>query len=214
MAGAKPSFSEVHVIRTIIALQARTGRKKLLRKIGIGEGSMRTILKKLKNNGLIDSAKKGHALNDSGNGYLNEYMKKFSAPFKIHADDIVGGRKTGIVVHAASGKITTGLSERDMAVRTGASGAIVLKYDNKAKKLTFPDEVRQVEDFLMKSGRLKISPALKTRLSRLIFISIQGMCLWLRSAMIILFRRMPLLRLHFALLIENKGIVRKQILNF
>jgi len=147
MAGAKPSFSEVHVIRTIIALQARTGRKKLLRKIGIGEGSMRTILKKLKNNGLIDSAKKGHALNDSGNGYLNEYMKKFSAPFKIHADDIVGGRKTGIVVHAASGKITTGLSERDMAVRTGASGAIVLKYDNKAKKLTFPDEVRQVEDF-------------------------------------------------------------------
>ncbi len=147
MAGASPSFSEVHVVRTVIALKSRVGRKKLLREIGIGEGSMRTILKKLKAGGFIDSGKTGHLLNGSGVEYLNGYMKKFTAPFKIYANDIVGGRKTGVVVRGVSGKITTGVKERDIAVRTGASGAIVLKYDGNLKKLTFPDEVQSTGDF-------------------------------------------------------------------
>lgn len=146
MAGASPNFSDIHIIRTLIALQTRIGRKKLLKEIGIGEGSMRTILKKLKTKSLIDSTKKGHKLNDVGLEHLNEYLKKFTIPFKIHADDIVAGKKTGIVVRGASGKITTGLLERDTAVRAGASGALILKCCSGAK-LKFPDEIRSIDDY-------------------------------------------------------------------
>jgi len=148
MAGASPSFSEVHIIRTLIRLQNRIGRKKLLREIGIGEGSIRTILKKLKTEGLIDSTKKGHKLNDSGFEYLNKYLKKFKIPFKIISDDIIEGKKIGIVVYKSSDKITTGVRERDIAVRTGASGALVLKYDDKLNKLKFPSNIQSIEDFL------------------------------------------------------------------
>lgn len=147
MAGAHPSFSEVHLIRTIIALQTRTGRKKLLRKIGIGEGSMRTILNKLKKRGFIDSTKKGHKLTVSGLECLDKYLKKFTAPFKIYAEDIVEGRKAGIIARNVSGKITTGVRERDTAVRMGALGALVLKYDAALNKLKFPDDVPSVDDF-------------------------------------------------------------------
>lgn len=146
MVGASPNFSEIHIIRTLMALRDRTGRKKLLKEIGIGEGSMRTILKKLKTRGLIDSTKKGHKLNDAGFEQLNEYLKKFTTPFKIRAEDIVAGKKAGIVVRGASGKITTGLAERDIAVRAGASGALVLKCGSESK-LKFPDGVQSVNDY-------------------------------------------------------------------
>lgn len=147
MAGASPNFSDIHIIRTLIALKERTGRKNLLQEISIGEGSMRTVLKKLKARGFIESTKKGHKLTDSGEEYLNKYLEKFTIPFKINSGDIITGKKAGIVVRNACDKITNGIAQRDIAVRAGALGALLLKYCDKSGKLKFPDEVQLLEDF-------------------------------------------------------------------
>jgi len=147
MAGASPNFSDIHIIRTLIALKKQIGRKKLLQEIGIGEGSMRTILKKLKNKGFITSTKKGHALTNSGEEYLNKYLEKFTIPFKIHSSDIVPYKKTGIIIRNAHDNITNGIAERDIAVRTGALGALVLEYKDESGRLKFPGDSQLLESF-------------------------------------------------------------------
>ncbi|MFN3527914.1 MAG: DUF4443 domain-containing protein, partial [Candidatus Altarchaeaceae archaeon] len=130
----------------------RVGRKELVNKIGIGEGSIRTILKILKEKNLIESNKKGHILNENGIKELNKYMEKFSLPFKIYSNDIGNGCKVGIIVHNCSDKISyAGMEERDEAIRNKANKALILIYDKKEKipfrKLKFPNDVYLIDEF-------------------------------------------------------------------
>jgi DNA-binding PadR family transcriptional regulator len=160
MVGASPSFSEVHVLRVLFLLKDKKylGRKKLVRSLGIGEGSIRTILKKLKNKGFISSTKQGHSLTKKGAKRLSYLLKKFSKPKKINSK-IVEGKKTAIVVHNATKKIGKGLEERDIAVKAGANGALLLKYHNKIhstvsefKLSDFPDLLSEIKKFNLQNG--------------------------------------------------------------
>ena len=56
--GPLPRFAEVHVRMALelIAKHERIGRKQLAGELGVGEGSMRTILNQLKKRGLITGA--------------------------------------------------------------------------------------------------------------------------------------------------------------
>lgn len=152
MAGAPQNFSEIHIIRALINLKERTGRKDLANKIGIGEGSIRTILKILKKKNLIDSNKKGHILNENGINFLNKYLEKFSLPFKVYSTDIGNESKVGIIVHNCADKISYGgIKERDIAIRNNADRALILIYNEKGnvpfQKLKFPNDVYLIDEF-------------------------------------------------------------------
>jgi hypothetical protein len=146
MAGAAPSFSDVHVVRTLLILsKGLVGRKNLVKELSIGEGSVRTIMKKLAIDGLTASQPRGHELSSKGRVVVSNYLRKFEIP-KLAALDIAPKKKCSVLVlKNAAGRITTGLAEREVAVRAGADGAIVLK--SVSGRLAFPSGEPSLEKY-------------------------------------------------------------------
>lgn len=146
MVGASPSFSDVHVIRTLLALgDERMGRKRLVRLLGLGEGSVRTILKKLGSQSLIKSSRQGHELTLKGRSRARDYLERFTFPQEFHPGDLSEGFKSLLVIHNASDKIKTGMEERDIALASGADGALILVF--KDRGLGFPAPDVRLSDF-------------------------------------------------------------------
>lgn len=136
MAGASPSFSGVHVIRALMLLNTgKTGRKNLVKVLGVGGGSVRTILKRLRRDGFIKSSKKGQMLTDKGRNHVQRHLKKFTAPmeFKIAEKGKFGSL---IIIRKMADKIKTGFEQRDIAVMAGSDSVLVLNYKN--GRLEFP----------------------------------------------------------------------------
>ncbi len=158
MVGAAPSFSEIHVVRALFLInEGNIGRKKLVKLLEIGEGSARTLLKGLKEKGLIKSDKKGHELTKKGKLHLKKILEKFSKPCEIFSS-IVEGKKGVVIVHNVAHKIDKGIEERDISLRAGADGAIILKYSNGIRtpvsdlKLTGSDLLNEIKKINLQNG--------------------------------------------------------------
>ena len=133
--GPLPRFAEFHVRRALelIAEHEKIGRKQLVKELGIGEGSVRTILNQLKRRELITSSRGGHALTPKGKRFLGK-------PFEfvqIDAGDLtVGEVDVATIVRGAARKVKRGIEQRDEAIKVGAAGATVLIF--RKGKFQFP----------------------------------------------------------------------------
>ncbi len=146
--GPLPKFGEVHVRRTLELLQRyrRIGRKRLAEKLGIGEGSVRTILKKLKREGLIRGSHGGHTLTRAGERRLGKPPELLP----IDAGPLTVGRcNVATVVRGAAGRVRNGIEQRDEAIKVGADGATVLVF--RRGRLQFPDGFADIEKKLSES---------------------------------------------------------------
>lgn len=119
-------------MRTLIEIKKNPsiGRKILSNKIGISEGSMRTLLNYLKKQGIVVSTHKGHSLTSSGDKIIEGFLNFASFPFEISLPDMAQDRCVGIVLRNASKKIKKGIEERDIAIREGCKGAFIFLYTN------------------------------------------------------------------------------------
>jgi len=139
--GPLPRFAEVHVRRALelIAEYKTIGRKQLTKKLGVGEGSVRTILNQLKKQGFITSSRGGHTLTAKGRRSLGKPLKFV----QVDAGDLtVGEVDVATIVRGAAAKLKRGVEQRDEAIKAGANGATVLVF--KAGKLQFPDGFAEV----------------------------------------------------------------------
>lgn len=146
--GPLPRFAEVHVRRALelIAEHKTIGRKQLAQKLGIGEGSMRTILNQLKKQSLITSSRGGHSLTAKGRSALGKPLEFV----QINAGDLtVGDVDVATIVRGVAAKVKRGIEQRDEAIKAGADGATVLVF--RAGKLQFPDGFARVEKGLVES---------------------------------------------------------------
>jgi predicted transcriptional regulator len=127
-AGAPPKFREAHInwVFWKIAKNQPMGRKLLVHETGLGEGSLRTILERLEEYDLIDSAKAGRSLTPNG----SKVFKKFSRMIRIEAlGELEMSDKLSscaILVKGAAEKVGSGMEQRDEAIRIGRSGATTL----------------------------------------------------------------------------------------
>lgn len=134
--GPLPRFADLHVKMALelIGKHKRIGRKQLAEELGVGEGSMRTILDQLKNQGLITSSRGGHSLTAKGERALGK-------PFEfvqVNVGDLtVGEVNVATIVRGAAAKVMRGIEQRDEAIKAGADGATVLIF--KKGRLQFPD---------------------------------------------------------------------------
>ncbi|MEM2095646.1 MAG: DUF4443 domain-containing protein [Candidatus Caldarchaeum sp.] len=129
--GPAPAFTPVQLLYAVILIgsSAVMGRKRLKELLGIGEGSVRTMLSRLVSNGLASSSREGLRLTEKGME-LYSYLNKTISELKRVVFEMPWDAKHnfGLVVRGMAGRVSTGVEERDEAVRNGASAAMVLTY--------------------------------------------------------------------------------------
>ena len=154
--GPLPRFSKIHVQMALdlISKHERIGRKQITSELGIGEGSVRTILDDLKERGLITSSRGGHTLTASGKSFLS----KPSEFVRVDVVDLTVGKvNVAIIARGAASKVKRGIEQRDEAIKVGADGATVLVF--KDGKLRFQDSFIEVG----KEASRELTKALKPR---------------------------------------------------
>ncbi len=136
MGGPTPKFSDYHVWKAFESLSGvePIGRKKLSQKLGIGEGSTRTILTMMQDQNMITIGKGGICLTDKGMDFKKSVNMDIA---DISISDItIGDKDCAVRVPRMARNVKFGCEERDAAIKSGATGATTLIYSG--GKLIFP----------------------------------------------------------------------------
>ncbi len=131
MVGNQPNYSKMDILRCFLRLGRDTSRQELAKDLELGEGTMRTILDILKSRKLLDATKKGHFLSREGKRLLEKIHYYISEPKKLIIKKIYPGHiKIGVRVRDVQ-NLRNLYKLRDTAVKNGADGAVILKFENK-----------------------------------------------------------------------------------
>jgi len=146
-AGPPEYFDHVHVALLIYYLGegAPKSRLELSKLLGIGEGSIRTILKRLNESSMINVSRKGVSLSEKGTNFFKALRKTFP----IIVEDIIyplapAKYNVAILAKDRSGKVLQGIEQRDQAIKYGAKGAVTLLYEK--GRFIFPGTKEVVEE--------------------------------------------------------------------
>ncbi len=137
--GRTPHFLEAHIVKAlrIIANEGPLGRVKLSRALGLGEGVIRTLIRHLVNEGLVETSRAGIALTQSGNNLSLALESTISETIEIPQSPLtIGPLNIAILVRNVADAIKGGVEQRDAAIKVGASGATTLVL--KRGKLNMP----------------------------------------------------------------------------
>ena len=131
MVGNTPNFNRMDILRCFLRLGRNIGRQGLAKELELGEGTIRTVLGILKSKNLILSTKKGHFLSKKGAYELDKIMQSINMPELIAAKALYPEYKK-IGVHVKNAPFLKQIYKlRDIAVKNGAEGAIILKFQNR-----------------------------------------------------------------------------------
>ncbi|MDR0524198.1 MAG: DUF2111 domain-containing protein [Candidatus Methanoplasma sp.] len=136
MGGPIPKFGDYHIWKIMfnVGRAAPLGRKKLASMLDIGEGSVRTILSILQEDGLIFINKNGVGLTREGLECWNA-VKMDVSPIRVDGLTI-DENDCAVRVPGAARSVLYGCEERDAAIKAGATGATTLVCSNNV--LIFP----------------------------------------------------------------------------
>ncbi len=123
--GPHPSFTIVHALYSLFVLDEKPiGRQKLAVTLSIGEGSVRTLLRKLERRGLVSSDRSGCRLTPKGAELYSEAKKTFYL-FRPKPGTLSEKISFGVGVRGGA-QVARGIKERDEAIKAGAEGAVTL----------------------------------------------------------------------------------------
>jgi len=142
MKGPQKQFDRVHVLRTLLIIEREEmiGRKELAKKLSLGEGTVRSILKTLIKKGYLKSTvAKGHRLSNKGKQFITKLHDFVLGPKIVDAEELtIGNKDVAIVVKNAAKKVKLGIDERDAAIKIGSLGVTALIFQN--NELKFPGQ--------------------------------------------------------------------------
>jgi hypothetical protein len=120
-----------------VATEKWIGRQGLSESTGLGQGSVRTILKKLRKGGFVDSDIQGCRLTGPGQRLYGEIAEKLVGPVPLDGTSLtVGSSQTAVLIRSRS-QFGSGIEQRDSAVSVGALGATT--YAIRDGKFNIPD---------------------------------------------------------------------------
>ena len=165
--GPLPNFNLIHVVLMLILLEnGVVGRKRLSSLINLGEGSVRSLIRRLREAGLIDTSKEGCYLTPKGREKVKDLRKFLKGPIEIELSELLQDKVYASLVRGVPLEKLRVLEVRDEAVRAGGKGAIILVCLQ--GKLIFPetsellaryhprDELRIMEAFKPSEGDIII----------------------------------------------------------
>jgi len=131
MVGNIPSYVKTDVLRAFLLIKGNISRNDIVKKLELGEGTVRAILDILKNKNLICSTKQGHSLTEKGNLFLKKTEKSITVKRLILEDFYPELEKAVVLLKKADKNLKISFEQRDIAVKQGADGAVILRFDNK-----------------------------------------------------------------------------------
>jgi hypothetical protein len=139
--GPRAVFSEVHVLKAILAIGSAgaVGRGRLGSLVGLGQGEVRTLIKRMKENDLITIEPEGCKLSRKGEREYQRLKEKVPWSSSVAAKSLgIGDECSAVLVRGAGKNVRKGIEQRDAAVRVGANGAFTAVF---AKgRFTLPGE--------------------------------------------------------------------------
>ena len=158
MVGNIPNYTKIDVLRCFLEIEKHISRKELVRVLGLGEGTVRTILGILKKKKIISSTRKGHSLTNKG----NKLLKKINNIVEIKRVDsniiYPKSKKVGILVKGRK-KRKIDYRLRDIAVKNKADGAVMFVFDKRLylPNVDYSSRFAELEkEFNFKKGNLLI----------------------------------------------------------
>lgn len=109
---------------SIIVERGPVGRKELAEILDLGEGTVRTIMEKMKEDGSIELSRRGASITDQGQRRLSSLGIEIRP---IEIDDITLGEiDCAVLARCVAPLVKDGCEQRDDAVKAGAIGATTL----------------------------------------------------------------------------------------
>ena len=145
--GPAPSFNAAHVVKVLelIGDYGSIGRIRLSKELGLGEGTTRTLLKHLKNEGITQSSRIGISLSEKGKKLFSNLRSKISACKEVPRSPLtIGTCNIAVLVRDSSEAVGSGMEQRDIAIKSGATGATTLIFSS--NKLSLPTAEKNISE--------------------------------------------------------------------
>lgn len=123
--GPERKFRDAHIFYVLHLLDREgvMGRSTLAKTMGLGEGSVRSIIEILRRWDVVDIRQAGISLNENGRAFLRDIsMRMVDVP---ETGYVPGSFQQGLVVTGAADRVTDGMHQRDRGIIAGATGASV-----------------------------------------------------------------------------------------
>lgn len=127
------SYDMAHIFKTIQLMydKGHISRDLLCKELDLGEGSIKTLIKHLKMQGLILTSNSGTKLSDKGISLFSQLHASIPMECVIPKCSVaLGTYNYGILLKHLGYVIKSGIEQRDAAVKMGALGATTLLYRN------------------------------------------------------------------------------------
>ena len=137
--GRAPSFTEADVIKALesIGVGKPVGRTRLSRILELGEGATRTLVKHLKNEGLVEVSRSGIVFSEFGEEVFSDLRSRIGEGIEIPKSPLtVGPFNVAVLIRNAASLVKYGVEQRDAAIKAGALGATTLIFSQ--GKLVMP----------------------------------------------------------------------------
>jgi len=136
--GPALTFTSLHLIKVLeLIAEGPIGRGKLAKKLGIGEGTIRTIIKRLKDSNFIEISKNGCHLTNFGKDFWKKFKEKIPKKVFLEKNEFSLAEYTvAVLIKKCGDKVKIGMQQRDAAIMAGAEGATTLVV--KDRKLILP----------------------------------------------------------------------------
>jgi DNA-binding PadR family transcriptional regulator len=152
MVGNIPNFTIIDLLRCLLRIEKPVSRSSLSESLDLGEGTVRSILDILKEKGFLNSNTRGHYLSENGKAFVKKIKDKMIIK-EINITKLFINKKAAAIHLINPKKIEKAVILRDEAVKNGAEGALILKYN---KTLEFYDSDYS-EDFSDIEGKFNLS---------------------------------------------------------
>lgn len=140
----RSDYTIIDIVRILIALNKKPmGRINLMKELGLGEATIKTMIKRLKGEGVVNYSTKGQVLTKKGRLIAEEFARKISSFHDIEIPSISKTSCIVFVVRNSASKVKLGIEQRDEGMKLGVN-IITLVYEG--GKVRFPGTGETVKD--------------------------------------------------------------------
>lgn len=125
------SFNSAHVFKTLqlIDSEGYVSRTLLIKELGLGEGSIKTLIKHLKMQKMVTTTNKGTVMSQRGRKIFEEMSRHICAEMPVPKSTIsISEYNYATLLRSLKVDIKQGVEQRDVAIKMGAKGATTLIY--------------------------------------------------------------------------------------